>query len=66
MPACRLAQPAFFRQRLAGYADVMVDATSQLLARWREITTGGKTIDIAPEMSRLALAVAGRTLFAET
>ncbi len=59
----RLAQPAFLRQRLAGYADVMVDATSQMLARWREIAAAGQQIDIAPQMSRLALAIAGRTLF---
>src|SRR5437899_726712 len=26
----RLAQPAFHRQRLAGYANIMVDSTSQL------------------------------------
>src|SRR5216683_5760509 len=30
----RLAQPAFHRQRLSGYAAVMVDATAQMLARW--------------------------------
>ena len=59
----RLAQPAFQRQRMAGYADVMVDATSQLVARWYDIASAGKSIDIAPEMSRLALAIAGRTLF---
>lgn len=59
----RLAQPAFLRQRLAGYAEVMVDATSELLARWREVAAAGKAVDIAPEMSRVALAIAGRTLF---
>lgn len=58
----RLAQPAFSRQRLAGYAQVMVDATSQLLYRWCERTENGP-IEIAPEMSRLALAIASRTLF---
>ncbi len=59
----RLAQPAFTRQRLAGYADVMVDATARTLTRWREMAASGNAIDIAPEMSRLALAIAGRTLF---
>jgi cytochrome P450 len=55
----RLAQPAFHRPRLAGYADVMVDATAKMLVRWRPLTA----VDVGPEMSRLALAVAGRTLF---
>jgi cytochrome P450 len=59
----RLAQPAFARPRMAGYADVMVDATSQMLARWRDVAARGTAIDIGPEMSRVALAIAGRTLF---
>ncbi len=59
----RLAQGAFHRQRLAGYADVMVDATSQLLSRWVADAAAGRAVEIAPEMSRLALAIASRTLF---
>lgn len=55
----RLAQPAFHRQRLAGYANVMVDATGQCLSRWGANTE----VDVGPEMSRLALAIASRTLF---
>ena len=61
----RLAQPAFQRQRLAQYALVMTDATARLLARWRDAASVGQAIDIAPEMSRLALAIAGRTLFSQ-
>jgi cytochrome P450 len=59
----RLAQPAFARGRLAGYAAVMVGATSQMLIRWREAAAKGTAIDVGPEMSRVALAIAGRTLF---
>jgi cytochrome P450 len=59
----RLAQPAFHRQRLSGYAQVMVDATSRMLARWELVAAAGKDLDIAAEMTRLALAIAGRTLF---
>ncbi len=59
----RLAQPAFHRQRLAGYAGVMVDATAQMLARWGDEAASGETIEIGAEMSRLSLAIAGRTLF---
>jgi cytochrome P450 len=59
----RLAQPAFQRQRLAGYANVMEEATSRMLSDW--CARGGSeiTVDIGPEMSRLALAIASRTLF---
>ena len=59
----RLAQPAFHRQRLAGYADVMADATSQLISRWSDAAKAERPVDVVPEMSRLALAIAGRTLF---
>ena len=59
----RLAQGAFSRQRLAGYANVMVDATTQLLSRWGADAAAGKAVEIGPEMSRLALAIASRTLF---
>jgi cytochrome P450 len=59
----RLAQGAFLRPRFAGYASVMVDATSQLLSRWRADAATGKAVTIGPEMSRLTLVIASRTLF---
>jgi cytochrome P450 len=68
----RLAQEAFSRERLAAYADVMVDAAACMLDRWRsapaeDCRTGtpsaGMVIDIAREMTRVTLAIAGRTLF---
>jgi cytochrome P450 len=59
----RLAQPAFHRQRLCGYAQVMVNATSGMLTRWKQVAAADKQLDIAAEMTRLALAIAGRTLF---
>jgi cytochrome P450 len=59
----RLTQPAFLRQRLAGYAAVMADATAGMLARWDEAAEAGRVIDVGAEMSRLTLAIAGRTLF---
>jgi cytochrome P450 len=59
----RLAQSAFLRHRLTGYAEVMVDATAQMLLRWRGGADAGQAIDVGPEMSRLAMAIAGRALF---
>src|SRR4051794_35025075 len=59
----RLAQPAFHRQRLAGYGQVMVEATSGMLARWEETAGTDGGMDIGGEMSPLALAIAGLTLF---
>ncbi len=55
----RLAQPAFHRARIAGYATRMVECAMQTSASWRD----GATIDVAHEMNRLALAIVSRTLF---
>jgi cytochrome P450 len=55
----RLAQPAFHRQRVAGYASVMVDYAARRAEGWRE----EEGLDLAREMTRLTLAIAGKTLF---
>ena len=55
----RLSQPAFHRQRIAGYADAMVAHARRTADRWRN----GATIDAHAEMMRLTLAIAGTTLF---
>ncbi len=55
----RLAQPAFHRQRIAGYAATMVDYAARMRERWRP----GETMEISREMMRLTLAIAGKTLF---
>jgi cytochrome P450 len=55
----RLAQPAFHRQRIAGYAAEMVTLGLETRERW----TAGQTLDLDVEMMRLTLAVASRTLF---
>ncbi len=55
----RLAQPAFHRQRIAGYATTMSDYAARIRDQWRP----GETRDVAREMMRLTLAIAGKTLF---
>ncbi len=55
----RLVQPAFHRQRLAGYAAVMADRAVRTSERWRD----GEQVDVHHEMMRLTLAVVGKTLF---
>jgi cytochrome P450 len=59
----RLAQPAFHRQRLAGFATVMADAAAGLVARLRSAGAGGASFDVVPEFSRVALQIVGRCLF---
>jgi cytochrome P450 len=55
----RLAQPAFHRQRISGYADVMVEYTERLIASW----SNGEKRDIHQDMMRLTLEIVVRTLF---
>jgi cytochrome P450 len=55
----RLAQPAFHRERIAGYAATMADYTGQMLGSWRS----GEERDIHQEMMNLALRIVGKTLF---
>jgi cytochrome P450 len=55
----RLAQPAFHRQRINAYAEVMTDNATRTRERWRDC----ETLDIWQEMMRLTLAIVGKTLF---
>ena len=55
----RLSQPAFHRDRIATYAETIVEFTKQMLATWRP----GETRNIHEEMMRLTTQVVTRTLF---
>src|SRR5258705_10285750 len=55
----RLAQPAFHRQRISSYGDVMVDYAQRAIANWQS----GETRDIARDMTRLTLEIVVKPLF---
>jgi cytochrome P450 len=55
----RLAQPAFHRQRVSSYGEVMVEYAERLISSWSE----GETRDIHQDMMRLTLEIVVRTLF---
>jgi cytochrome P450 len=55
----RLMQPAFHRQRVAGYADTMVRHTERMLAGWRD----GETRDVVGDMMALTMGIVAETLF---
>jgi cytochrome P450 len=55
----RLVQPAFHRQRLAGYGETMTAFTERALADWR----AGQVIDLHAEMMALTQAIVAKTLF---
>ncbi|MDQ3908371.1 MAG: cytochrome P450 [Acidobacteriota bacterium] len=55
----RLAQPAFHKKRIDSYGRVMTDYAARHTSLWRD----GASVDIAREMTRLTLAIVGKTLF---
>jgi cytochrome P450 len=55
----RLIQPLFHQDRIDGFGAVMVEEAGRTAGRWSE----GGEIDVAREMTRLTLAVVGKTLF---
>jgi len=55
----RLMQPAFHRERLAHYAQTMVEQTARTIAAWQV----GEQRDMVDEMMRLTLEVVSQVLF---
>ncbi len=55
----RLAQPAFHRQRISAYGEVMVDYANRMLSTWKD----GETRDIHRDMMKLTLEIVVKTLF---
>ena len=55
----RLAQPAFHRRRIAGFAQIMTEATRAMITEWQP----GDTVDIDQKMMQLTLEIVGKALF---
>ena len=55
----RLANPAFHRERVAGYGEVMIAHAARMRDEWQD----GATIDMHHEMMRLTLSVVAKTLY---
>ena len=55
----RLMQPAFHRDRIAAYGELMVGYADRMRRSWSD----GATLDLSREMNRLTLSIVGKTLF---
>jgi cytochrome P450 len=55
----RMAQPAFHRQRIEGYATIMTELADRMRNRWRE----GVEIDLPSEFGGLTMSIVARALF---
>ena len=58
----RLAQPAFHRERLQGWGEVMVRATREMVAGLQPRIASGATFDALKEMMKLTMRIVGETL----
>jgi cytochrome P450 len=54
----RMAAPAFHRQRITAYADVIAQFAAEVTGRWKP-----GILDLHPEMLLIALRIVGKTLF---
>ncbi len=55
----RIIQPAFHRERIAGYANTMTSYTNEFMDSWKD----GDTRDIHQDMMRLTLKIVAKLLF---
>ena len=58
----RLMQPAFHRQRISGFGELMTAATANMLERW-QAGQDGRRLEIDQEMMAITLQIAGQALF---
>ena len=55
----RLAQPAFHKNRIALYGEIMVDYTKRMLGHWHD----GQTRDVHEDIMALTMQIVAKTLF---
>ncbi|MCA1554047.1 MAG: cytochrome P450, partial [Chloroflexi bacterium] len=58
----RLMQPAFHRQRIMGFGQIMVEQSQRAMQRWAQ-QPNGQPLRVDEEMMRIALGIVGRALF---
>lgn len=58
----RLIQPAFHKERIAGFADITSEAAQALIRRWEMRAETEEVFDVAQEMQQLSLFILGKTL----
>jgi cytochrome P450 len=56
----RIVQPAFHRDRIAGFGDTMTAAAGQLVDGW--LGASSETVNVTGDMMRLTLRIVGETL----
>ncbi|MEL6864239.1 MAG: cytochrome P450 [Bacteroidota bacterium] len=62
----KLAQPAFYKQKLEGIAQIMIDCIQEMLDNWALEAAANRPIDLAKEMMRLTLNVVTKAMFSSS
>ncbi|MFT3839972.1 MAG: cytochrome P450 [Myxococcaceae bacterium] len=58
----RIAQPAFHREKIAGFASVMTKATNEMIDSWEPKLRNRESFDFAQQMMQVTLRIVGDTL----
>jgi cytochrome P450 len=59
----RLMQPAFHRQRIASFGELMVRQTERMLERWEDAAFSGQALDISHEFTDLTMRIIAEAMF---
>ena len=59
----RLCQPAFHRQRVFAFGEMITDTIAETLAKWEPLAQRGEAINMRAEMLRLALNILAKAIF---
>ena len=59
----RLMQPTFHRQRLGGFAEIMVRQTEAMLQRWESLAQSGTPVDVSHEFTELTMRIIAESMF---
>lgn len=59
----RITQPAFHRQRLTIFGQLMTDMTLDMLRDWAALADSGQTVAVDTAMTQLTLRIVARALF---
>ncbi|MGF1478599.1 MAG: cytochrome P450 [Cyanophyceae cyanobacterium] len=58
----RMAQPSFHRETIAGFAEIMTQATKEFVFDWKLSAKQERVIDVSNEMQKLTLKIIGLCL----
>lgn len=61
----RLIQPAFHRQKITGFGQIMVESAGKMLDEWQVYAQNRQPFDVSAEMMRLTLRIVGKALFGQ-